>query len=73
MLFRALMEQFDDDELTNEQQQQAHVICCLLIGESVKAPDAQRDPYLRPPEELLAKAQAAVQRLVLRADQQDGN
>ena len=73
MLFRAVLEQFDEDELTNEQQQQAHVICCLLIGESVKAADAQRDPYLKPPEELLAKAQAAVQRLVLRADQQDGN
>lgn len=73
MLFKVVMEQFDENELTNEQQQQAHVICCLLASETIKAADAQSDPYLKPSEELTGKALDAVQRLVLRADQQEGD
>ncbi|MFI5381880.1 MAG: metallophosphoesterase [Tepidisphaerales bacterium] len=69
MLYHGVIGKFADAGLSDEQKQEAYAICVVLASQAITPAVIEKDPYLKPDAELLARAEKAVDEYVLAEEQ----
>ncbi len=69
MLYRTVLGRFSDANLSDGQKREAYAICLLLAAQTPTQTAFDKDPYLKPQPELLARAEEAIDEFVLAEDQ----
>lgn len=72
MLYSEVMDKLGRAAIGDEQKREIHVACSVLAAQSLSDGDVQRDPYLKPDDQAIAKATEVVKLLILKPGQKTG-